>query len=836
MEKLAFHLIGNAHIDPVWLWDWREGLNEGLITCRTLLDLMDEDPQLTFNRGEALLYEHIEKTDPEAFARIKAYVQRGRWGLIGGTYLQSDENLPDTETLLRQYVRGQRYFTSRFGRPVEAGWSADCFGHSAGFPEILAAAGLRFFSCTRPFKEQLPLARPAFWWVGPGASRILTYRPLATWYCTERGELPARLDQTLAASAQSGLRTVAVFYGLGNHGGGPTRRHLADIRAWGERHPEVSLVHSTLERFFRELEEEVRSRPADFLPVHQGELNFAERGCYSTMARLKFPYRRTRAQLARAEATDAVIAARLGRPPADLSRAWDAVLFNSFHDILPGTCIERACDEQIAHLGEAFRLSQEAEFHALNGLAASVDTRVRPAEQPDLPTGLPFLVWNPHPHEFEGFVELEGSLDYRPIWKYEHHPEDLPVSILDAGNHPLPFQMVATEHTSMTTVPWRKRAVVPVRLPPLGWSVLEMAYREDAGAAPRPCAPRKPALYVEGALENSLYKIETQMGAPGLRIWRKGLPFLGGAGLGAALFDDPYGSWGGAENDPGAIDISSLKETWRVAALHVLEKGPWRTSLWVRMAGQRSRLDLTVRLYSDTDAVEVLARVFWDERLARLKLSFPVGDRAEFEVPGGSVVRGPCGEVPGGRWIRVPGSGGDGFGFVSDTLHNFDTKDGVLRATVARSSRFAHTARILEDHPWQPAADSGELRFRFLLAPGGADLPRLAQQLEQPPVVLTVPAKPGKMPRAGSLMRVEPDNLRLLAFKPALDGRGWILRLQEMAGKPAQPRLTLLDQALTLDTIPPRRILSWRIQAQAQGYQARICDATEKDLVVRENS
>src|SRR5512144_988924 len=106
MAMITFHLIANAHLDPVWLWDWREGLNEGLITCRTILDLMDEDRDLTFMRGESAIYEHIRRTDQATFDRIRKYVGKGRWELVGGTHIQPDTNLPATETLARHYAMG----------------------------------------------------------------------------------------------------------------------------------------------------------------------------------------------------------------------------------------------------------------------------------------------------------------------------------------------------------------------------------------------------------------------------------------------------------------------------------------------------------------------------------------------------------------------------------------------------------------------------------------------------------------------------------------------------------------------------------------------------------
>jgi len=142
-KPLTIHLLANAHIDPVWLWDWREGLNEGIQTCRTVLDLMDENPRLTFVRGESVIYEHIEKYDPVTFDRICKQVAAGRWDVVGGTAIQPDNVMPVTEALIRQFVVGQRYFKKTFGKTVRSAWSADSFGHSAGMPEIIHAAQLK---------------------------------------------------------------------------------------------------------------------------------------------------------------------------------------------------------------------------------------------------------------------------------------------------------------------------------------------------------------------------------------------------------------------------------------------------------------------------------------------------------------------------------------------------------------------------------------------------------------------------------------------------------------------------------------------------------------------
>src|SRR5271156_543920 len=111
---MHFHLLANSHLDPVWLWDWREGMNEGIATVRTVLDLLDENKLLTYIRGESAIYRHIEKYDPESFERIRNHIKNGRWEVVGGSYIQPDTNLASAETLARHFTEGQRYFREKF--------------------------------------------------------------------------------------------------------------------------------------------------------------------------------------------------------------------------------------------------------------------------------------------------------------------------------------------------------------------------------------------------------------------------------------------------------------------------------------------------------------------------------------------------------------------------------------------------------------------------------------------------------------------------------------------------------------------------------------------------
>ncbi|MBN1673622.1 MAG: alpha-mannosidase [Kiritimatiellae bacterium] len=820
MKRPVFHLLPNAHLDPVWLWDWREGLDEAVITTRTILDLMDEDPALTFLRGEAVLYRHIETHDPALFARLRRRMAEGRWDVVGGTWLQPDTNLPATETFVRHFVEGQRYFRRAFGRTPRVAWAADSFGHSGGLVEILAACGIQGFSFSRPGQGDLPLRKPAFWWEARSGARVLAYRVPCGWYGTNRHDIPARLDATLECAKRDGLRNVGVYIGLGNHGGGPTRRQLADARAWAAAHPDVEVRFSGLHRLFAALRRESAS-----LPVVRGELNFCLRGCYASMARFKFRFRQAEALLGRAERIDAAVAARLGRPPADLGAAWRGLLFNSFHDILPGSSIERAYDEQLDWLGGCVHAARVAEHDALGALARRADTRV-PAVPADHPAAVALVVFNPHPRPYGGPCELEASLDYRPIREYDRRPDEVPTELRGPGGRPVSHQCVATEHQAMRSLAWRKRVAFRADVPPMGWQVYTLGW---VGKPARARAKTGAAARADGrhGISNGLLRVTARPGTRGVAVRWGRRALLAAPGLHALTVEDPWGSWGSMGSTPSARNLSDIRHTWRIARADLLERGPERAALHVRLTGGASTLDLLFRLWRGRAAVDVEARLHWNERSARLKLVMPGCNRARFEVPGGVMDRDRQEEMPGGRWVEARGVRG-GFGFASDAVYAFDLWKSALRATLVRATGYADDVPTTRrQQPLRPATDRGEHRFRFLLAPPGAPLADLADELERPPVsVMAAPAR-GPLGRRGSLVALEPAAARLLALKPAADGRGFALRVQLQAARAAAAELTWLGQRIRLGRLAPWAVVTFRLSRRGARWRASKATAGE---------
>lgn len=761
--RRVFHLLPNAHLDPVWLWDWREGLNEGIITVRTLLDLMDELPQLTFIRGESCIYEHIEKNDPATFKRIRCMVEAGRWDIVGGSYNQPDTNLASTETLCRQYERGMKYFKSRFGISPTVGWQADSFGHSPGLPNIFSSFGLESFAFSRPSRREFTMPEPAFWWEGGHQNKILCYRQYHDAYGTERDNLPKVLDYTLEQSALHPHRHVAVLVGLGNHGGGPSRRHVFDAEAWAAQHPEIELRFSTLHGFFKELRRDIKKN-AEAIPRFQGDMGFCLRGCYSSVMKFKSAYRRAEALVEEATITQAVISASVKSAPRSLEEAWDGILFNSFHDILPGSSIERAFDEQFSWVGQSAHQAQSIRFQALNRLAEKIDTVVPPPLHPDRATDVPLILWNPLPRPFKGLVELEASLDYRPIWGHDASLGSLPLSLNTPEGEKIPFQEIKTEHNSIQFVAWRKRVVANIDLPPLGWQVLHFGYRDEP--VPKPQANPSDCRVFEGkmpTIQNGHWKIGVTK-AGQLDIEHEGKRFFGANGfLGLSTFEDIWGSWGGMNEEPESYQVPVLRDRWILADQAILETGPERASLWTRWKGGNSWVDLTFYLSRDSHEVRVKSRLLWNERSARLKLVLPCAGKVEMQVPASKIERSQTGHLPMGRWVKR-GEGPDTVSFVSDVLSDVDFTSDELRITLARASRYGDDVPTRPDErSWQPATDCGELKFEFWLAPGESDLEKLSQELLHPPTVLAVPSRVGEKGSSGSLASIEPECLALLS-------------------------------------------------------------------------
>lgn len=741
-DRKIIHLLPNAHLDPVWLWDWREGESEAVATAQSVLSLMERYPELTFVRGEAWFYETVACRAPELFERIRAQINAGRWDVVGGNYVQTDSNLPSTPTFLEQFRRGTEYFRKTFGIDVSAGWSPDCAGHAAGLPDLLAFHGIRYYAFGRPDDRAFPLENPAFFWRGPGGAEILAVRE---GYSHERGNILDRLATVRKQGAELPQRNLPLFIGLGDHGGGPSARIVEELLDAAETfRDDVEIRFSTLTGFFRALEGERLE-----LPVVRGELNFALRGVSFANAPVKHRFRDLEAAYRRATRTYAAVGRALGLPAPDVSGIRDAVLFNTFHDILPGDGVESGDREQLAWMDGGRLQADRLEHRALAQLAAELDMPIPPPTAPDEPAAVPFLVFNPSTRLFRGCVRLESQLDYRPVWEWQDRPDGIGFAVRDETGIQLPAQLTEVEHCYFRRVPWRIGLLIPLEIPPLGFRRISVGKAADR--LPSPPSP----VTAEGAvITNGLLSVRIEDNA--VRIERASGESVGAArGIRFAVFRDRFGCWGGMAEEPEAWTCPEKLEEWAAGPVKILENGPERAMLFVSFSGGGSRLDLRISLERGDAAAEFDAVLLWQERDRRLRMLLDPVAEATYQVPGGVATRSVTGDVPGGRWLKT-----EQFGFASDHLSGFSSLPEAFCVNLVKGSIFC-TDELdgATRFPERPISDLGKHNFRFALTPEPELAPALADRLEFPPrTLLSWPHCGRKMETA---LEIQPECVEL---------------------------------------------------------------------------
>ena len=331
------HAVGHSHLDSAWLWPARETARKVARTFANVVALLDADEELVFAASSAQQYAWLEEHHPALFARVAAHVAAGRFVPVGGMWVEPDTNMPGGEALARQFVLGGRYFLERFGVEPRVGWLPDSFGYSAALPQIMTAAGVRWFLTQKiSWNDTDAFPHHTFRWEGIDGTRILTHFPPVDTYAAElsAAEL-ARAERQFRDKGRA--NTSLVPFGWGDGGGGPTREMLAAAARTRSLEGSPTVAITTPEAFFTAAEEEYADPP-----VWSGELYLEfHRGTYTSQARTKRGNRRSEHLLREAELWAATAAVRAGAPYpyAALEACWRTVLLNQFHDILPGSSI-----------------------------------------------------------------------------------------------------------------------------------------------------------------------------------------------------------------------------------------------------------------------------------------------------------------------------------------------------------------------------------------------------------------------------------------------------------------------------------------------------------------
>jgi len=794
-----FHLSGNSHIDAAWLWPWTETVDAVRRTFGTAVQLMNEYPTYTYTQSAAQYNVWIADKYPDINKQIEQRIKEGRWEIVGGMWVEPDLNMPDGESLVRQLLIGKRTYKQLYGVDVKIGWNPDSFGYTWQLPQIYKKSGIDYFVTQKmAWNDTNPLPLKLFWWESPDGSKVLSYFPHDY---ANRSLNPVRLSADLATarSYAPGMTSIMDLYGVGDHGGGPTRAMLDEGLHWMQ--PEKVVPRSEFGitmPYFEKVRSEVSSdsptwnyqtlaadgpkfseaeaKPADgqiTIPTWKDELYLEyHRGVFTTQAQHKQSMRDSEEEVLNAEKY-ASLAWLDGQkyPQTELNDAWKKVLFNQFHDLAAGSGIGIIYKDAQKDYQDVRWATDEASANALKTIQGEINTKAAGEN--------PVLIFNPLAWERSGLVTVDVEM-----------PAMAPagVSVVDAHDHVLSSQVVSLDKKTNTY----HLLVEAKSLPSMGYEVVHVV------PGKRPFASD---LKAEGTtIENADLRVKVDPATGCITsLYDKKAKFetLAAGACGnelQAIKDTPkdYDAW---NIDPGTYDVPPTL-LHDVDSVELIEKGPMRATVRVTRHWQSSKFVQDITLYAGSDQVDVSNDVDWHETHVLLKAAFPLAassKMATYEIPYGTIERPTTRdnsfekakfEVPAMRWADL-GDGVHGFSLINNSKYGYDAKDNVLRLTLLRSPVWP-----------DPEADRGHQHFTYALYPHAGDWKkamtvRHGYEYNYGLKAMQVPAHPGSMPLEHSFVQVKGDNVVLTAMKKNEDGDNLILRFYEWAGQSGTVTLTV---------------------------------------------
>ena len=796
-KSYEFLCAAHAHIDMNWMWGFDETVNATIDTFRTMLRIMEEYPAFTFSQSQASVYRILERFAPEMLDEVRARVAEGRWELTASAWVETDKNMPSGESLSRHILYAKNYLARLFSidpDSLQIDFDPDTFGHSANVPEIAANGGIRYYyHCRGRVGEQI-LNR----WRSPsGAELILYTEPF--WY---NGEMDTTLAEHAAELARiTGSKTLLKVYGVGDHGGGPTRRDidtLIEMNSWPV-YPKFTF--STFRDYFRTVEAR-----RETLPVVEGEINFLCDGCYTTQTRIKAGNRRSERLLHDAELFDAAAVLKTGAQPRPqlFAEAWEKVLFNHFHDIIPGSGVTETREYASALYQEAaaaadarrkaafYRLTEEMDTSALLEPQDTAFSRGEGGGAGFGSAGLSgcghsagktrlFHLFNPNPWDREEVTEFV-------VWDYEGDESRL--AIRTPGGEWLDTQLLEQGHY------WGHhfaRILAKVRVPASGWSAVLAGEKpiEKGCTFINDMRVQAPETFV---LENAKIRAEFNPATASLcslinkETGRELIPAGKEARfeLAAEAVRKAVTGWDGGMS---AWFTGRQKQVLPItcAELRQLPSAGVRQRLEFRAEfGAASTLRAEIFLDRDSAALQYDLTCDWREfgsdreGIPCLQFTLPAacaGEKFLYDIPFGFVRReGREMDLPANRFVMAEDET-DALLLTAQSKYGYRTANGRMAVTLIRGA-----------YNPDPTPETGTHRIRFAVIPQKAGLPdsaraRAVENCEHPFFAVTGHAHGGSLPSEAGFVRLLAGSVLLSAVKVSEDGKAVIVRLYEADGK-----------------------------------------------------
>ncbi|MBE6550370.1 MAG: alpha-mannosidase [Ruminococcaceae bacterium] len=760
------HIIGNAHIDPVWLWEWQEGFAEIKATFKSALDRMREFDDFKFTSACGAYYMWIEKSDPAMFAEIQERVKEGRWCITGGWFIQPDCNIPCGESFARHALITQRYFLEKFGKMAITGYNVDSFGHNGNLPQILNQSRMKNYVFMRPAKHEKELPQNLFVWESQDGSKVNTYR-IPFYYNIDGVRRPMFLFDDIA-SIYEGTDQMA-FYGVGNHGGGPTVELLNEMhRTLSER-----FVYSDPDSFFE-------SQDMEKAPIVQDDLQFHAKGCYSANSEIKKNNRYAENKLLSAEKMSALAQKLVGEryPQTEINYAWERILFNQFHDILCGCSIREAFDDARAVHGEAMAIADRLTNFACQQISWRIDTLCGEEDNDYVPTemadriGTPIVIFNPSAHKRKEIVRIRDP-----------HSRIIYNKITDGNGNEVAIQMVRDSKTDKHK---KYARIFEAEVEPFGYTVYRMFNTPEIKET------ENLFTFEENSMSNSVIKVtfDTESGEiSSIKDILKNKELLSSQSELALYDDEKNDTWA-----HGTVFFKDRVETCVKGSVRVTERGPVRAAVRSEQSFFNSTLIRDYYIYPDSDVIDVNVKIDFHEKFRVLKFLYPTATedaKAYCKIPFGYIERATDGaEQVCGDWIAIKDDK-CGLCIASDSKHSFEADKNTLSLTVLRSALFAD--HYGERDEFCEFMEQGEHFFKYRIFPfdSFSHAECRALELQTPFITVNETFHKGALPTAFSGISVSAENITVTAIKVQEDGKGTVVRLYESEGRDTDAKIKL---------------------------------------------
>lgn len=883
-KGFTVHLVGHGHIDMNWMWSWPETVSATHDTFASVLSLMEQYPELTYSQSQASVYALIEKYHPAMFERIKARVKEGRWEVAAVQWVEGDKNIASGESLAHHLLYTRQYFLEKFGLKPEdcqLDWEPDTFGHANTIPTILAQGGVKYYYACRTggghhhdrHGEERP---PIFWWEGPDGARVLVNRE-TTWYNSYVNIGDNYALPMVKFCQQTGLKDWLDIYGIGNHGGGPTRveiEYFLESRDW-PCWPTVKF--STAQGWFRTAEKYIAENQVE-IPVIDHELNYEFTGCYTSQSAIKKANRFGENYCVEAEGLQAIKRGISGpdlgvgtsnhdqdgrgthRLEADATasakQAWINVLFNQFHDILPGSGVAATREHALGLFQETGAITGAIKQEVLGEIARRVNSAQLLPKTPDGDeerelmrqgrANTPFVAGAGHNAWFSGISTTAGGgrrflpyVVYNPcswqrteiveavLYDIDMDPEQLVARDETGTSYPTmvtsrPGQEWAWDHKSTRIV------FIAKDIPAMGYKTFLICEGIPDADVPlvtvkaetefeTPCMSFKTQRY--GSTYHSIIANGWNHGFPpedNLNAWEymversRGMTswVIGGYDYSQFLSAKSYRAIGTRRNE-GSDDAKGSNFAY------VIDRH-------LEVPGTKSSVKLKHLIHGLDARLDFSAEIDWreigdaEDGIPGLRISF-------FDAIAGNDANGTF-ETPFGSVVRKYETNGDTDIHAEVPSLRYAFSGG--KVTILQDCKYGHyinrwnrpglrVVRSSFDPDHAPEVAKSTMRYSIVFhkeTPTPAELTRLGAAWNHPLIIVGATLQQGDLPPSKSFAEVKTDSVVLTTIKPAEDGLGLIIRLVEHNGEDCGAEVVFSPDLVT-------------------GYsKAEVCDLMERPI------